>query len=260
MNKIIVSVSGGKDSAICFHKAINEYGKENVIGIFCDTKWESEKTYEYIEYLKQFGNLIAVSNPKYPNGLLDMIKHYKKFPTALMRFCTRELKLVPFQNYLIENKLLTNTEIWLGIRLDESRNRYERYKQYKSNDYLKYQDINKNCKKAIRYIPTRLPIVDMKTNEVYKYFVDNNFENNPLYSHLNIDRVGCFPCILAGMRHWRNINQCEEGKRNIDMLIALEKEFNIKINNKIDIKTILESESMQTWLNFECDNEGAFCG
>jgi 3''-phosphoadenosine 5''-phosphosulfate sulfotransferase (PAPS reductase)/FAD synthetase and related enzymes len=50
---IIVSVSGGKDSTAMLLKALEEYPKSQITPIFCDTGWEHESTYEYLEYLEK---------------------------------------------------------------------------------------------------------------------------------------------------------------------------------------------------------------
>ena len=46
--KILVQFSGGKDSQACLIKAVNDYGKENVVACFSDTGWEHEDTYTHI--------------------------------------------------------------------------------------------------------------------------------------------------------------------------------------------------------------------
>ena len=40
MIKCIVPVSGGKDSQCCLKLAVDEFGSDQVIGLFCDTKFE----------------------------------------------------------------------------------------------------------------------------------------------------------------------------------------------------------------------------
>ena len=47
--KIVVPVSGGKDSQACMKMAVKEVGTENVLGLFCDTKFEHPKTYQHVK-------------------------------------------------------------------------------------------------------------------------------------------------------------------------------------------------------------------
>ena len=49
----VISVSGGKDSAATLLIAIDRFGTDNVIAIFCDTGNEHEEVYKYLDYLEQ---------------------------------------------------------------------------------------------------------------------------------------------------------------------------------------------------------------
>ena len=51
MKKIIVPVSGGKDSTASLCLAIDKVGVKNVVPVFNDTGWEHPLTYEYLDYL-----------------------------------------------------------------------------------------------------------------------------------------------------------------------------------------------------------------
>jgi 3'-phosphoadenosine 5'-phosphosulfate sulfotransferase (PAPS reductase)/FAD synthetase len=53
MIKHVVSVSGGKDSLATLLLALDRFGRERVVAIFCDTGNEHELTYEYLAYLEQ---------------------------------------------------------------------------------------------------------------------------------------------------------------------------------------------------------------
>ena len=47
--KVVVAYSGGKDSQASLIWAVNQYGKENVLAVFCDTGWEHSVTYQHIK-------------------------------------------------------------------------------------------------------------------------------------------------------------------------------------------------------------------
>lgn len=49
----VISVSGGKDSAATLLIALERFGRERVIPIFCDTGNEHEEVYTYLDYLEQ---------------------------------------------------------------------------------------------------------------------------------------------------------------------------------------------------------------
>lgn len=50
--KHVVSVSGGKDSTATLLLAIDRFGRDRVLPIFCDTGNEHEAVYEYLDYLE----------------------------------------------------------------------------------------------------------------------------------------------------------------------------------------------------------------
>jgi len=94
---VVVPISGGKDSQACLKLAIENFGNQNVRGLFCDTKWEHPLTYEHVEKMK---TLYGVEIDKVNAGSVEekIIKH-GTFPVGGQRFCTEELKLWPAKRY-----------------------------------------------------------------------------------------------------------------------------------------------------------------
>ncbi|MDT0643706.1 phosphoadenosine phosphosulfate reductase family protein [Zunongwangia sp. F363] len=149
--KLLVPLSGGKDSQATLLWAIAKYGVGNIIAVFCDVKWEHDWTYAHIQYLveKTGVEFIVLSSEKY-DGFIDMVKKKKRFPSSKARFCTVELKTKPMIDYILS--LEDHVTIFQGIRNDESEERadmteecrYFKYyfEPYKSNSILieKYQN------------------------------------------------------------------------------------------------------------------------
>ena len=48
MIKVVVPISGGKDSQACLKLALQDYDKSQVMGLFCDTQFEHPFTYAHI--------------------------------------------------------------------------------------------------------------------------------------------------------------------------------------------------------------------
>ncbi|BAR52223.1 hypothetical protein TFKS16_2010 [Tannerella forsythia KS16] len=70
--KIIVTFSGGKDSLAALLWVRNNMSKRFTT-VFCDTGWESELTYKYIDEIdrKLNLNIVMLKSKKY-DGLVDL--------------------------------------------------------------------------------------------------------------------------------------------------------------------------------------------
>jgi hypothetical protein len=114
----ILALSGGKDSS-----ALAVYLKGKIPGmeyVFCDTGKELPETYEYLAKLEAFlGAPIVRLNPDRGfDHWLDVYRNY--LPSPRMRWCTRMLKLKPFEKYVGDDPVIS----YVGIRADEDREGY----------------------------------------------------------------------------------------------------------------------------------------
>tara|TARA_R110000868_G_scaffold176248_2_gene413721 strand:+ start:947 stop:1768 length:822 start_codon:yes stop_codon:yes gene_type:complete len=192
---VVVPISGGKDSQACLKIALGLFPKEEVVGIFFDTKFEHPKTYKHIEYMKELYGVEIISRSA--GSVPEKVLKYKRFPGGGARHCTDELKLTPsklFYNELADKQ--GGYEVFLGMRWAESSERAKRYENKVSEDLYEPHEVMAKYpkylgKKGVRF---RLPIVDWSTEEVLDYL---GGEQNPLYSE-GFDRVGCFPCLASG--------------------------------------------------------------
>lgn len=76
--KIVVPVSGGKDSQACLKMAVSEVGADHVLGLFCDTQFEHPLTYAHVEKLK---TLYGVQIETVTAGSVDeKVLKYGRFP------------------------------------------------------------------------------------------------------------------------------------------------------------------------------------
>lgn len=193
--KCIVPVSGGRDSQCCLKMAVEEFGSDNVLGLFCDTKFEHPLTYQHVNSLKDLYD-VDIHTVNGGDVVTESIKN-GRFPSGTARFCTDKLKIRETRLFLKEySEEHGEVQVWYGMRTDESQERAKRY-QYRDPDelyephvllgnYPKYLGAN-----GVRY---RVPIVDWNRDEVMEYLEGNH---NPLYDQ-GFDRVGCFPCLASG--------------------------------------------------------------
>lgn len=194
--KCVVPVSGGKDSQACLQLAVDEFGPEFVLGLFCDTKWEHPKTYAHVESFKKlYGvEIVTVSGGDVENKC----RQHKRFPGGGARFCTNELKIRETRIFLKDFAEQNGPfQVWYGMRHDESSARAKRY-AYKDPDdlYPPHEVLPKYYPKYLEKMGVmfRLPIVDWIDSEVFDLIGD---KRNPLYDE-GFVRVGCFPCLASG--------------------------------------------------------------
>jgi 3'-phosphoadenosine 5'-phosphosulfate sulfotransferase (PAPS reductase)/FAD synthetase len=118
MPRHILGLSGGKDStalAIYLRDRIPELEY-----VFCDTQKELPETYEYLDRLRAYlGKPIRKLNAT--RGFDHWLEIYGGYlPSSRMRWCTRMLKIKPFEEYVGEDEVLS----YIGIRADEDRSGY----------------------------------------------------------------------------------------------------------------------------------------
>ena len=183
---LIVSFSTGKDSTAVLLDALDKYPKEKVIPVFCDTKWEADEVYYYLEYIEYKLGVEVVRIES--EGMIELAKRKKMMPNRVMRFCTENLKIRPFQRWLKENYVDKEKSFLVlqGVRREESKSRANTpvYKIEKSIISPKFPIIN------------LYPIVDWTKDEVFDFIKAHNIEPNPLYKQ-GAQRVGCMPCVFA---------------------------------------------------------------
>lgn len=117
MNKTrhILGLSGGKDST-----ALALFMRDKVPEmeyVFCDTDKELTETYDYLNRVEAYlGKKIVRLNAKAGfDHWLEVFGGY--LPAPNMRWCTKMLKLKPFEEYVGNNEVIS----YVGIRADEDR-------------------------------------------------------------------------------------------------------------------------------------------
>jgi len=245
---IAVAISGGKDSTAALVRAVRS--SSDVVGIFCDTGWESAVTYKFLKYLENRLNvkIVRISTWTLP----DLIREKRKFPSARFRFCSEKLKITPTVQFLARHTEIT--EIWFGVRAEESRARSKKYAEIRSEERWNYSEwlkennrsVRKELRDAVKHVVCRFPVVDWSEKDVFTYLKRNGIEPNPLYRK-GFRRVGCFPCVMAGKRDLWLCWQDAQGKNNILLLAQIEKELNRK-GYQTKLKPERSAKQIISWL------------
>ena len=136
----VVAFSGGKDSsalALYLHdpeRWRRALGKTDLAPraplaeaeyVFCDTGTELEETYEYLDRLEAYlGRPIQRLSADAPPGETPFDHHLRLYggflPSPQMRWCTRKLKLEPYERHVGDEPVTS----YVGIRADEDREGY----------------------------------------------------------------------------------------------------------------------------------------
>jgi len=111
----ILGLSGGKDST-----ALALFMRDKVPEmeyVFCDTGSELDETIDYLNQVEAYlGKKIIRLNPRANfDHWLEVFGGY--LPAPNMRWCTKMLKLRPFEEYVGEGEVIS----YVGIRADEDR-------------------------------------------------------------------------------------------------------------------------------------------
>lgn len=219
-DRIIVPISGGKDSQACAKLAVKEYGADAVEGLFCDTKFEHPVTYTHIDSIsKMYGiHIHAICS-----GSVELqVRKHKRFPSGGARFCTDRLKILPSNRFYQDYALAYGDfEVWYGMRSGESSERQKRYAGKVGNDVYPPHEVLARYPQKLEKLGCmfRLPILEWSESDVFEYLEG---EENPLYRS-GFSRVGCFPCLAAGDKAKEAAFRFDEvGRRNFELVRSLE--------------------------------------
>jgi 3'-phosphoadenosine 5'-phosphosulfate sulfotransferase (PAPS reductase)/FAD synthetase len=113
----ILNMSGGKDSTALAVLMRRQSPDLDIEYVFCDTLKELKETYEYLNRIEAYlGKKIVRLNAE--GGFDHWHKVFNGYlPSPQMRWCTKMLKLRPFEAYVGSDPVVS----YVGIRADEDR-------------------------------------------------------------------------------------------------------------------------------------------
>lgn len=205
----VVSLSGGKDSVALWLWARRVGLAPRAI--YADTQWEwNEGHYAYLtlvaELVEPFTHVRAAET------FAELTRRKKTFPSRVRKWCTEELKLIPFRAELDRLRDETGQEVrvLIGIRREESEKRRDP-KLHPEREWSDFYD----CE-VVR------PILDWTIADVAREHHLAGVPMHPLY-HLGAERVGCWPCVNAGKTELRLVG--EQSPERVAEIRALELEI-----------------------------------
>ncbi len=116
----ICLLSGGKDSTALAIYMKDKYPEIEMEYVFNDTHKELDETYEYLDRIQYYlgKEIIRLTSDLGDRGFDHWLKMYRGLlPSPNTRWCTRMLKIEPFEEYIKDYP----TILYIGIRADEHR-------------------------------------------------------------------------------------------------------------------------------------------
>ncbi len=116
----ILLLSGGKDSTALAIYMRDHHPELKMEYVFCDTHKELPETYEYLSRIESYlgQEIKRLSSEEGDRGFDHFLTLYRGYlPSPQMRWCTRMLKIEPFEKYVGDDPVY----LYVGIRADENR-------------------------------------------------------------------------------------------------------------------------------------------
>jgi 3'-phosphoadenosine 5'-phosphosulfate sulfotransferase (PAPS reductase)/FAD synthetase len=121
----VLGISGGKDSAALAIYMKDNYPHLDIEYYTCDTGKELDETYQLIKNLENYLGkkiiLLQAADGSHEAPFDHFLKMYGGYlPSSNSRWCTKKLKLEPFEKFVGEDNVIS----YVGIRGDEEREGY----------------------------------------------------------------------------------------------------------------------------------------
>ena len=197
----IIPVSGGKDSAALAIYMAQTYQQIPAEYVFCDTDAELPETYDYLDRLEAL-----LGKPIHRINALDYMGVTRKpsrkafdfllnemysgfLPSPQARWCTRKLKIEPFEHYVGTDSAFS----YIGIRADEDREGYTPKKP-----------------PVVSNRPNIVPVYPFKDDDKDLAAISEILETSgiglPEYYRWR-SRSGCYFCFFQQMGEWQRLNE-----------------------------------------------------
>lgn len=202
----VLGLSGGKDSAALAVYIKDKYPEihEKVEYFFTDTGAELQEVYDFLDKLEAYlgKEIVRLSSGKDFDHWLKV--HNEYLPSAQQRWCTRMMKIKPFEDFVGDDLVVS----YIGIRSDENR-----------EGYISQKDI----------IKAVFPFIEdgLIREDIFQILGDS--VGIPKYYQWR-SRSGCYFCFFQRQDEWLGL------KRNHPELFERAREYEQRSRTKYDWK------------------------
>jgi len=183
MARVIVNISGGKDSTVAVLETLKRYSKEDITLCWQDTGAEYAETEGHVGLLATTFDLPLVTL-RHPEGFFGLAERRGFWPTPDCRQCTAYLKRDLFGSWLRKNRVGNETVVVSGIRADESRSR-AKLPEWRKSDELSTK---------AHSVHLWNPCLDMTAQQVFDRIAAEGLPLHPCYEFS--PRCSCWLCIF----------------------------------------------------------------
>lgn len=185
IGKVIVNVSGGKDSTVAILETLKLYKPEDITLCWQDTGAEYAETEGHVNLLAEMFRLPLVIL-RHPEGFFGIAERRGYWPTPDCRHCTGYLKHKPFRSWLAKHRAELGAEVVVvyGMRADESRLRAK----------LPTWGVSQEFSTKAQTVQIWNPCLDMTAQQVFDRIEAEGLPLHPCYEFAT--RCSCWLCMF----------------------------------------------------------------
>ena len=223
---IIIQFSGGKDS-MAMVGMVQEVTDNYVLG-FMETGIEFPELVQFVkDSAAKIGATLHISTPAdHLGGFFERLEKFRRFPTVITQWCTRDLKVRPQQKML--RRLYGNRELYkvVGVRRYESVRRSFIYGQ---NEYVRPDN-------QVSGDFNIYPILNWTDADVANYLRLKNLPTSSLYKKYGVS--GCYWCPFYQASIYRSI--LRDHPNLFDEFIDWEEKLGASVTGHIYLRDLKE--------------------
>jgi 3'-phosphoadenosine 5'-phosphosulfate sulfotransferase (PAPS reductase)/FAD synthetase len=229
-DKIILSISGGKDSQ-AMTELVSAESKihDRLVLAYADTGAEWKESLIQCELISKKYNIPLIVGKAY-RPLPEEIMLRGMWPSSSCRLCTSNCKRSNLDK--IVRKFNGNILVVTGERREESRSR----------SILEESDLLSRLTTRNRTVTSYRPMLGFTEQDIFRIIKSSGLQEHPAYGYGN-ERVSCALCVLASENDLR-----VGAKHNPELAqkyIAMEQIMNHKFKSNKTLKTILRQTEFE---------------